>query len=65
MVGAVAALDSVRPEELEEACRYGMEIDWSDGAAVFVVSFPAAHGVMTHGATRTEAAAQGEDALIS
>lgn len=65
MVGAIATHDTVRPEELEEARRYGMEIDWSDEDEVFVVSFPDAPGVMTHGATREEAAAQGEDAIIS
>jgi putative transcriptional regulator len=65
MVGAAAAYDTVRPEELEEARRYGMEIAWSPEDEVFVVSFPDAPGVMTHGATREEAAAQGEDAIIS
>jgi DNA-binding transcriptional regulator YiaG len=42
-----------------------MEIAWSPEDQVFVVRFPDAPGVMTHGATREEAAAHGEDAIIS
>ncbi|MFN8594327.1 MAG: type II toxin-antitoxin system HicB family antitoxin [Thermomicrobiales bacterium] len=65
MAGAVATYDNVRPDELEEARGYRMEIAWSPDDEVFVVSFPDAPGVMTHGATREEAVAQGEDAIIS
>jgi putative transcriptional regulator len=57
--------DNVSTEELAEARRYGMEIEWSPEDEVFVVSFPDAPGVMTHGATREEAAAMGEDAIIT
>lgn len=56
---------NVTPDELAEARRYPMEVAWSPEDAVFVVSFPDAPGVMTHGATREEAAAQGEDAIIT
>jgi len=42
-----------------------MEVEWSPEDEVFVVSFPDAPGVMTHGATREEAVAQGEDAIIT
>jgi DNA-binding transcriptional regulator YiaG len=57
--------DNVSAEELAEARRYAMEIEWSPEDDVFVVSFPDAPGVMTHGATREEAAAMGEDAIIT
>jgi DNA-binding transcriptional regulator YiaG len=57
--------DNVSAEELVEARRYTMEIEWSPEDEVFVVSFPDAPGVMTHGATREEAAVKGEDAIIT
>lgn len=57
--------DNVSAEELAEARHYSMEIKWSPEDEVFVVSFPDAPGVMTHGATREEAAAMGEDAIIT
>ena len=59
------AYDKVSADELAEARRYVMEIEWSPDDDVFVVSFPDAPGVMTHGATREEAAAMGEDAIIT
>jgi predicted RNase H-like HicB family nuclease len=55
----------VTPEELSEARRYLMEIAWSDEDDVFIVRFPDAPGVVTHGSSITEAAAQGEDAIIT
>src|SRR5215212_2995863 len=64
MAGA-EAYDNVHADELEEARRYSMEIEWSPEDEVFVVRFPDAPGVMTHGATREEAAAQGQDAIIT
>ena len=57
--------DNVSAEELAEARRYAMDIEWSPEDEVFVVSFPDAPGVMTHGTTREEAAAMGEDAIIT
>jgi DNA-binding transcriptional regulator YiaG len=57
--------DNVSGEELAEARRYAMEIEWSPEDEVFVVRFPDVPGVMTHGATREEAAAMGEDAIIT
>ncbi|MGH8010231.1 MAG: type II toxin-antitoxin system HicB family antitoxin [Candidatus Binatia bacterium] len=57
--------DNVSPEELAEARHYAMEIEWSPEDEVFVVSFPDAPGVLTHGATPEEAAAMGEDAIIT
>jgi len=59
------AYPNVTAEELAEARRYAMEIAWSSEDDVFVVSFPDAPGVMTHGSTREEAAAMGEDAIIT
>src|SRR5215217_3688110 len=57
--------DNVSGEELAEARHYTMEIEWSPEDEVFVVRFPDVPGVMTHGATREEAAAMGEDAIIT
>lgn len=56
---------SVTDEELAEARRYSMTIEWSDDDGAFVVSFPDAPGVMTHGATREEAATMGDDAIVT
>jgi antitoxin HicB len=55
----------ITPEELAEARRYMMEILWSDEDDAFLVRFPDAPGVMTHGSTIAEAAIQGEDAIIT
>ena len=52
-------------EELAEARRYGTEILWSDEADAFLMRFPDAWGVMTHGSAIAEAATQGEDAIIT
>ena len=65
MAATSRAYNNVHAEELDEARRYSMEVEWSPQDDVFVVSFPDAPGVMTHGATREEAAAQGEDAIIT
>src|SRR5215218_7538377 len=65
MAGSPQAYDNVSAEELDEARRYSMEIEWSPEDEVFVVRFPDAPGVITHGTTREEAAAQGEDAIIT
>ena len=65
MAGTGAAHANVLPEEIAEARLYKMEIAWSPEDEVFIVRFPDAPGVMTHGVTRMEAAAQGEDAIIS
>ena len=54
----------VSPEELAQARRYGMSIDWSQEDEAFLVSFPDVPGVMTHGATREEAAERGEEVIV-
>jgi predicted RNase H-like HicB family nuclease len=54
----------VTPEELAEARRYLMQILWSDEDDAYIVRFPDAPGVVTHGVTIAEAALQGEDAII-
>lgn len=59
------AYDNVLADELDEARRYRMEIEWSPEDEVFVVSFPDAPGVMTNGTTFEDAAAQGKDAIIT
>jgi putative transcriptional regulator len=56
---------NVTVEELNQAQRYAMEMEWSPEDNAFIVSFPDAPGVMTHGATRVAAAEMGEDAIIT
>src|SRR5690242_14087227 len=50
-------------EELAAGRRYGMSIDWSPEDEVFLASFPDVPGVVTHGATREEAAAMGDEVI--
>jgi putative transcriptional regulator len=57
--------DRVTTDELEEAKRYRVEIEWSPEDEAFIARVPEAPGVVTHGATREEAAAQAEDAIIT
>lgn len=57
--------DNVAKEELDLAQRYPMHMERSPEADAFIVSFPDAPGVKTHGATRVEAAEMGEDAIIT
>jgi DNA-binding transcriptional regulator YiaG len=51
------------PEELAEAARYALIIEWSSEDEAFIVSVPDIPGVHTHGATRDEAAAAGDQVL--
>jgi DNA-binding transcriptional regulator YiaG len=55
----------VTAAERDEARRYSMTITWSDEDEVFIVRFPDAPGVVTHGTTLEEATEQGEDAIIT
>ncbi|MCA9879419.1 MAG: type II toxin-antitoxin system HicB family antitoxin [Thermomicrobiales bacterium] len=64
MVAQQADQDWATPEEREEARRYRMVMAWSDEDDIFIVRFPDAPGVVTHGATREEAAAQGDEAIL-
>ncbi len=43
--------------------RYAMVIEWSDEDQLFLVSIPDFPGAHTHGHTRAEAAAMGEDII--
>ncbi len=54
----------VTPEELADARRYCMSIDWSSEDEAFLASFPDVPGVRTHGATREEAAERGEEVIV-
>jgi predicted RNase H-like HicB family nuclease len=47
-----------------EARRYALVIEWSDEDQVFIVSAPDLPGLRTHGATREEAVAMGEEAVV-
>ena len=44
---------------------YSMRLDWDPDDRIFVVTVPELPGCMTHGTTRAEAVAQGEDAIAS
>jgi predicted RNase H-like HicB family nuclease len=55
----------VTPEELVQARRYSMCIDWSLEDEVFIASFPDVPFVRTHGATREEAAERGEEVIVA
>lgn len=61
----VAPNQGATADEIAAARRYRMEINWSDEDDKFLVQFPEVPGVVTHGATREEAAAMGDDAIIS
>jgi predicted RNase H-like HicB family nuclease/DNA-binding XRE family transcriptional regulator len=51
------------PEELAEARHYALLIEWSPEDGAFIVSVPDLPGVHTHGATRAEAAAMGDEVV--
>jgi DNA-binding transcriptional regulator YiaG len=51
------------PEELAEARPYPIVIEWSSEDEAFIVSVPDLPGVHTHGATREEAAAMGDEVV--
>lgn len=55
----------VTAEELAEARRYSMCIDWSPEDEVFIASFPDVPFVRTHRATREEAAERGEEVFVA
>jgi DNA-binding transcriptional regulator YiaG len=57
--------ENVTSEELDLAQRYALEMEWSPEDDAFIVNFPDAPGVMTHGVTRVEAAEMAEDAIIT
>lgn len=46
-------------EELAEASRYQLVIQWSDKDRLFLVSLPELEGIRTHAATIAEAAERG------
>ncbi len=50
-------------EELEEARRYSLIIEWSPRDAVFLVRVPEIPGLRTHGATHAEAVEMSEEAI--
>lgn len=46
-----------------EVRRYSMVIEWSDDDDAYIVTVPELPGCRTHGATRAEAVAQGEEVV--
>lgn len=53
------AASEFTPEELAEASRYRLEIQWSDQDQAFLVSLPELEGIRTHAATVAGAAERG------
>ena len=53
------------PEDYAAARPYAMVIEWSDADQKFVVTVPDLRGCRTAGATREEAARNGEEAIAS
>jgi predicted RNase H-like HicB family nuclease len=53
------------PEDYAAARPYAMVIEWSDPDQKFVVTVPDLRGCRTAGATREEAARNGEEAIAS
>ena len=49
--------------EWEKMRRYAMVIEWSDEDQLFLVSIPDFPGAHTHGRTRAEATAMGEEVI--
>ena len=54
---------NVPDPEWEKVRRYAMVIEWSDEDQLFLVSIPDFPGAHTHGRTRAEAAAMGEEII--
>jgi predicted RNase H-like HicB family nuclease len=54
---------NVADPEWEKVRRYAMVIEWSDEDQLFLVSIPDFPGTHTHGRTRAEAAAMGEEVI--
>ena len=52
-------------EELAEARRYSILIEWSEEDGVYIVSVPELPGLHTHGATHGEAVEMGEEAIAT
>ena len=55
--------DNVPDPEWEKVRRYAIVIEWSDEDQLFLVSIPDFPGAHTHGRTRAEAAAMGEEVI--
>jgi predicted RNase H-like HicB family nuclease len=55
--------DNVSAPAWEQVRRYAMVIEWSDADQCFLVSIPDFPGAHTHGETRAEAAAMGEEVI--
>lgn len=56
-------VDQLSGAERERARNYAMVIEWSDEDQLFLVSIPDFPGAHTHGETRAEAVAMGEEIL--
>lgn len=61
----VANQSGFTPEELAEAGRYAIVIEWSTENDAYIVSVPDMPGFHTHGATREEAATMGDELIAT
>ena len=57
------AAKELTAEELAEVRRYSIIIEWSDEDDAYIVTVPELPGCRTHGATRAEAIAMGEEVI--
>lgn len=64
-MGNDLARDQFSPEEVAEARRYALVIEWSDENAAYLAIAPDLPGVVTDGRTPAEAAAMGQAAVIA
>ncbi len=55
----------ITEEELAEARRYSLPIQWSDEDHLYIVTVPKLPGCVTHGATHLEAVEMGEEAIAT
>jgi predicted RNase H-like HicB family nuclease len=55
----MSAESEFTPEELAEASRFRLEIQWSDEDQLFLVTLPELEGIGSHAATITGAAERG------
>ena len=57
--------DAITPRERAEARRYTLVIEWSDENDAYLAIAPDLPGLMTDGRTPAEAAAMGEEAVVT
>lgn len=64
-MSSITDVQGFTAEELAEARRYSMLIQWSDEDRACIVSVPELPGLLTHGETHSEAVELGEEAIAT